>query len=150
PFEQPPLDGLVDEMRAAARAFLAAQEAVFPTNTGHLMGTQRLAGLCQVKVGPDDLRGLGGEMRGIDLLAAMNRLDIYCREDSDYDLLTAPEQVRADLLQWRALRSAIQDNMFRKVNPSSKSLAALRDEVFAHAPSENPTDVEGTPMEVEG
>ncbi|KAJ2774769.1 hypothetical protein IWQ56_000434 [Coemansia nantahalensis] len=149
PFEQPPLGELVGEMQAAARAFLAVREAAFPAPAGRPMGSQRLADLWQVRVAADDLRGLGGEMRGIDLLAAMNRLDIYCREDNDYDLLTASEQVRADLLQWRALRSAVQDNMFRKVNPSSKSLAALREEVFARAMSDNQTDVENTPMEVE-
>ncbi|KAJ1728154.1 hypothetical protein LPJ61_004186 [Coemansia biformis] len=150
PFELPPADGLVDEMQAAAREFLAVQGIEFPANTAHAMGTKRLDELWQIKVGPQDLRGLGNEVRGIDLLAAMNRLDIYCREDSDYELLTASEQVRADLLQWRALRSAIQDNMFRKVNPSSKSLAALREEVFAQNMSENHTEVENTPMEVEG
>ncbi|KAJ2779809.1 UDP-glucose-4-epimerase [Coemansia javaensis] len=149
PFEQPPDAALVGEMQAAARAFLAVQGAAFPEPAGQPMGSQRLQALWAIETGAASVRGLGGEVRGINLLAAMGRLDLYCRADGDYELLTAREQERADLMQWRALRSAVQDNMFRKIDPASRSLASLRGEVFAHAASGDPTDGESTPMEVE-
>ncbi|KAJ2158952.1 hypothetical protein GGF46_003391 [Coemansia sp. RSA 552] len=129
PFEVPPLDALVAEMQEAAMAFLQIQETPYPA-AATPMGSERLAELWRVQVAPEDLRGLGDMVRGADLLAAMRNLDLFCRDDSDYDLLTASEQVRADVLQWRALRSSVHDNMFRKLDPTSRSLASLRDEVL--------------------
>ncbi|KAJ1832631.1 hypothetical protein LPJ63_003388 [Coemansia sp. RSA 2711] len=129
PFEQPPLSALADEAQAAARAFLRVQRVAF-ARAAAPMGSQRLADAWQTRVAPADLRGLGHAVRGADLLAAMRRLDLYCRDDGDYDLLTASEQTRADVLQWRALRSSVFDNMFRKIDPESRALASLRSEVL--------------------
>ncbi|KAJ2674302.1 hypothetical protein IWW42_001802 [Coemansia sp. RSA 1085] len=148
PFEQPPLTALVEEVQAAAQEFLKVQSVEFG---GELvpMGSEHLAEVWQTAVAPSDLSMLGEQVSSMDLMAAMNRLDIYCRDDSDYELLTASEQTRADLLQWRALRSSVFDNMFRKVDPSSHSLATLREEVFPQ-----PSDIEmanqdaGSAMEV--
>ncbi|KAJ2323524.1 hypothetical protein GGI00_005597, partial [Coemansia sp. RSA 2681] len=81
------------------------------------------------------LDGLGSDLQRLDLIAAMRKLDIYCRGDGDYDLLTESEQTRADVLQWRALRSAVMDDMFRRVDPASKSLAQLREEVLPRSSS---------------
>ncbi|KAJ2357285.1 hypothetical protein GGF43_001552 [Coemansia sp. RSA 2618] len=146
PFEEPPLLALLDEIQAAARAFLHVQAVEFAQSGPH-MGSEHLAKVWKTRVAPADLYKLGDEVRGMDLLAAMDRLDIYCRDDSDYDMLTASEQARADLLQWRALRSSVFDNMFRKIDPASRSLAMLRDEVF---PQPNETDNNAaTAMEVE-
>ncbi|KAJ2454762.1 hypothetical protein EV183_001346 [Coemansia sp. RSA 2336] len=148
PFELPPLTALADEMQAAAREFLKVQSVEFG---GQIvpMGSAHLAEVWQTAVAPSDLSMLGEQVSSMDLMAAMSRLDIYCRDDGDYELLTASEQTRADLLQWRALRTSVFDNMFRKVDPSSHSLATLREEVFPP-----PSDVEmsnqdtGSAMEV--
>ncbi|KAJ2743236.1 hypothetical protein GGI20_003894 [Coemansia sp. BCRC 34301] len=141
PFECPPAPDLVAEMQAAARAFLAVRDAQFPA-LGHApMGSARLAGLWVAPTEPVD--GLGSGLQRLDLVAAMRKLDIYCRGDGDYDLLTQSEQTRADVLQWRALRSAVMDDMFRRVDPASKSLAQLRDEVLlARGNSASMMDVE--------
>ncbi|KAJ2497922.1 hypothetical protein GGH96_004725 [Coemansia sp. RSA 1972] len=132
PFEQPPLTELVNEIQSAARMFLNVQGVEFGSELVS-MGSEHLAAVWRTKASPSDLHMLGAEVRGLDLLAAMQRLDIYCRDDGDYDMLTASEQARADVLQWRALRSSVFDNMFRKVDPASRSLKMLRDEVFAQS-----------------
>ncbi|KAJ2140288.1 hypothetical protein IW142_005474 [Coemansia sp. RSA 564] len=129
PFEQPPLTGLLCEIQSAARMFLQVQGVEFGSELVP-MGSEHLAAVWRTKASPTDLHMLGAEVRGLDLLAAMQRLDIYCRDDGDYDMLTASEQARADVLQWRALRSSVFDNMFRKVDPASRSLKMLREEVF--------------------
>ncbi|KAJ2081363.1 hypothetical protein H4R24_002387 [Coemansia sp. RSA 988] len=134
PFEAPSVD-LVEEMQAAARSFLQIEGVNFPSTTNP-MGSHRLATLWETNTSPNDLRGLGDEVRGLGLLSAMRHLDIYCREDGDYELLTATERIRADLLQWRALRSSVYDNMFRRVDPSSRALAALREEVLVQSQSD--------------
>ncbi|KAJ2805787.1 hypothetical protein H4R20_001954 [Coemansia guatemalensis] len=144
PFEAPSVE-LVEEMQAAARSFLEVEGVAFPEDS-HPMGSNRLATLWETSTSPNDLRGLGDEVRGLGLLSAMRHLDIYCREDGDYELLTATEQIRADLLQWRALRSSVHDNMFRRVDPSSRALATLREEVLSLSQSDgsaiNTMDVE--------
>ncbi|KAI9506370.1 hypothetical protein GGI25_006111 [Coemansia spiralis] len=160
PFEKQ-LDGeqereLLGEMRASARQFLSCRKVLFKPDASPAaapMGSKRLAELWTVKTSPRDLASLGRDVQGIDLLAAMGRLDLYCRDDGDYELLTASEQARADVLQWRALRTSVHENMFRKINPASKSLSMLRDEIFpkdesseAHADDATAN----TPMEVEG
>ncbi|KAJ2644802.1 hypothetical protein GGF44_000404 [Coemansia sp. RSA 1694] len=132
PFEGAAVPELVAEMQAAARAFLAVREARFP-RPGVPMGTARLAELWPTSTEPLD--GLGSDLQRLDLIAAMRKLDIYCRGDGDYDLLTESEQTRADVLQWRALRSAVMDDMFRRVDPASKSLAQLREEVLPRSSS---------------
>ncbi|KAJ2687361.1 hypothetical protein IWW39_003003 [Coemansia spiralis] len=132
-FEGGAMPDLVDEMQAAARAFLAVRDAQFPL-PGASMGSAQLAELWPTST--EDLDGLGSTLQRIDLVAAMLKLDIYCRGDSDYELLTQSEQTRADVLQWRALRSAVMDDMFRRIDPASKSLAQLRDEIIPRSTSE--------------
>ncbi|KAJ2899447.1 hypothetical protein GGI21_000128 [Coemansia aciculifera] len=127
PFEGAAVPELFDEMQAAARAYLAVRDAQFP-RPSLPMGTAGLAELWPTPTEPVD--GLGSDLQRLDLVAAMRNLDIYCRGDGDYDLLTQSEQTRADVLQWRALRSAVMDDMFRRVDPASKSLAQLRDEIL--------------------
>ncbi|KAJ2662135.1 hypothetical protein IWW48_002031 [Coemansia sp. RSA 1200] len=154
PFEKQ-LDGpqeteLLEELRVSAQLFLDAPRNQFMgfakeselQSGAPMMGSKRLADLWTVKIDSADLEGLGREVRAMDLLAAMGRLDLYCRDDADYDMLTASEQERADVLQWRALRSSVFDNMFRNVNPSSKSLSVLRDEVFPKDEMEEEEDEE--------
>ncbi|KAJ2657144.1 hypothetical protein IW148_005308 [Coemansia sp. RSA 1199] len=141
PFEEPPLTELVGEMQSAARMFLHVQSVEFGAELVP-MGSEHLASVWRTKAAPNDLHMLGAEVRGIDLLAAMQRLDIYCRDDGDYDMLTASEQARADVLQWRALRSSVFDNMFRKVDPTSRSLKMLRDEVFPQSDGDAAMQVE--------
>ncbi|PIA13584.1 hypothetical protein COEREDRAFT_83384 [Coemansia reversa NRRL 1564] len=131
PFEAPSVE-LIEEMQQAARFFLQVEGVSFP-ESNYPMGSSRLATLWETNTSPNRLRGLGDDVRGLGLLPAMRNLDIYCREDGDYELLTATEQIRADLLQWRALRSSVHDNMFRRVDPSSHALAALREEVLTTA-----------------
>ncbi|KAJ2519565.1 hypothetical protein GGI11_002538 [Coemansia sp. RSA 2049] len=175
PFEKQ-LDGpqetkLLEELRVSAQLFLDAPRNQYMESAKRselqssvpMMGSKHLADLWTAKTDSADLEGLGREVCAMDLLAAMSRLDLYCRDDSDYDMLTASEQERADVLQWRALRSSVFDNMFRNVNPSSKSLSVLRDEVFPKDEMEEeegeeeqgnsaPTNGnrEQSPMEVEG
>ncbi|KAJ2860075.1 hypothetical protein GGH94_005735 [Coemansia aciculifera] len=127
PFEGAAMPELVEEMQAAAQAFLAVRDAQFP-QTGTHMGSARLSELWPIST--EMLDELGTTLQRIDLVAAMRKLDIYCRGDSDYELLTQSEQTCADVSQWRALRSAVMDDMFRHVDPASKSLAQLRDEIL--------------------
>ncbi|KAJ2801690.1 hypothetical protein H4S07_004865 [Coemansia furcata] len=127
PFEGAAMPELVDEMQVAARAFLAVRDVQSPM-PGAPMGSARLAELWSTST--EALDGLGSDLQRIDLVAAMHKLDIYCRGDSDYELLTQSEQTRADVLQWRALRSSVMDDMFRRIDPASKSLAQLRDEIM--------------------
>ncbi|KAJ2823590.1 hypothetical protein FBU31_004233, partial [Coemansia sp. 'formosensis'] len=127
PFEGAAMPELVDEMQVAARAFLAVRDVQSPM-PGAPMGSARLAELWSTST--ETLDGLGSDLQRIDLVAAMHKLDIYCRGDSDYELLTQSEQTRADVLQWRALRSSVMDDMFRRIDPASKSLAQLRDEIM--------------------
>ncbi|KAJ2734195.1 hypothetical protein IW152_002534 [Coemansia sp. BCRC 34962] len=145
-FEGAAMPELVDEMQAAARAFLAVREAQFPM-PGASMGSARLAELWPTST--EALDGLGSALQRIDLVAAMRKLDIYCRGDSDYELLTQSEQTRADVLQWRALRSAVMDDMFRRIDPASKSLAQLRDEIMPRNGSESNDASMTMMMEVE-
>ncbi|KAJ2549653.1 hypothetical protein EV175_004364, partial [Coemansia sp. RSA 1933] len=146
---------LLEELQASARMFLDARNATFAKEEALQlapMGSKLLAGLWTVKADAADLVGLGREVRAIDVQAAMGRLDLYCRDDADYDMLTTSEQERADVLQWRALRTSVFDNMFRSLDPASKSLAVLREEVFpkedadSRQADENDTN---SPMEVE-
>ncbi|KAJ2021516.1 hypothetical protein GGI03_000358 [Coemansia sp. RSA 2337] len=123
PFEGAAMPELVEEMRAAAEAFLAVRDAHFPPSGTFMGGSDQ-------QLSADMLDELGATLQRIDLVAAMQKLDIYCRGDSDYELLTQSEQTCADVSQWRALRSAVMDDMFRHVDPASKSLAQLRDEVL--------------------
>ncbi|KAJ2236210.1 hypothetical protein H4R99_001133 [Coemansia sp. RSA 1722] len=147
PFEPQPLpEELVAEMQAAAKGFLAHGTVIFGTcsskSTGKMMDSgPSLWDLPPVTV--DDVEGLGGQVQNMDLLAAMKRLDVYCREDSDYELLTASEQARADLLQWRALRESVHEDVFRNVNPASHALTSLRTLVFPASAED------GATMEVE-
>ncbi|KAJ1796537.1 hypothetical protein LPJ59_003691 [Coemansia sp. RSA 2399] len=146
---------VLEELQASARMFLNAREAKFAKDVDLQlapMGSKVLADLWTVKTDAADLVGLGCEVRAIDVQAAMGRLDLYCRDDSDYDMLTTSEQERANVLQWRALRSSVFDNMFRTLDPTSKSLAVLREEVFPNddvsnqkADGEDPV----SPMDVE-
>ncbi|KAJ2255426.1 hypothetical protein GGI13_001626 [Coemansia sp. RSA 455] len=123
PFEGAAMPELVEEMQAAAEAFLAVRDAQFPPSGTFMGGSDQ-------QLSADMLDELGATLQRIDLVAAMQKLDIYCRGDSDYELLTQSEQTCADVSQWRALRSAVMDDMFRHVDPASKSLAQLRDEVL--------------------
>ncbi|KAJ2085378.1 hypothetical protein IW138_006367 [Coemansia sp. RSA 986] len=146
---------LAEELRASGQMFLDAREARYANASGSdvaPMGSRQLADLWTVKTEAADLVGLGREVCAIDVLAAMNRLDLYCRDDADYDMLTTSEQERADVLQWRALRSSVFDNMFRTLDPASKSLAVLREEVFPKDDASNQHDDgndPNSPMDVE-
>ncbi|KAJ2858450.1 hypothetical protein J3B02_000200 [Coemansia erecta] len=136
PFEPEPLpEELVREMKDAARSFMAHGLVRFDSSkaSAEKPGTPMLWDLPPVTV--DDVDALGGQVQKMDLFAAMKRLDVYCREDSDYELLTASEQARADLLQWRALRESVHQDMFRNVNPASHALTSLRPLVFPPAAS---------------
>lgn len=133
PFEGKPAPELVEVMQRATQAFLAisAGSSSMPNISASLMGSSRLAELWEsTPTDIESLEGLGFEMQSIDLPSAMQKLDIFCQGDDDYDLLTASEQTQADVLQWRALRSSVRDNMFRKVDPASRSLAMIRDEIL--------------------
>ncbi|KAJ1898022.1 hypothetical protein LPJ66_003007 [Kickxella alabastrina] len=124
PFEpQPPLPtDLIAEMQAAARSFLAHGTVAFAAPTE---GTAPLWALPPAVAA--DVEALGCAEQGITLASAMASLDLYCREDCDYELLTASEQTRADLMQWRALRESVQDNMFRRLDAASHALVAVRE-----------------------
>ncbi|KAJ2378063.1 hypothetical protein IW150_001012 [Coemansia sp. RSA 2607] len=133
PFEpSTPIDpALVDEMQRAARCFLAHQKVDFAPMQQHANGNKALDGAGAASwelpmVTADDVEGLGSDVLGFGLHAAMRRLDMYCRDDGDYDLLTASEQMRADLCHWRALREAVHADMFRTVDPASRALTSLR------------------------
>ncbi|KAJ2726064.1 hypothetical protein GGI07_000847 [Coemansia sp. Benny D115] len=123
PFELPPLpDEVVAEMQDAAKGFLAHGRVVFASDPA--LTEQPPWALAPASIA--DVHGLGDVLPGNTLEEALERLDAYCRTDSDYDLLTASEQARADLLQWRALRAAVHTDMFRRIDPASRSLENLR------------------------
>ncbi|KAJ1810047.1 hypothetical protein LPJ75_004277, partial [Coemansia sp. RSA 2598] len=144
PFEPQPLpDDLVQEMQDAAKSFLAHDKVLFGSLARPTDATNSGSSLWDLPpVAVDDVEGLGRQVQNMDLLAAMKRLDMYCREDSDYELLTASEQARADLLQWRALRESVHEDMFRGVNPASHALTSLRALAFPAAAAEDSTTMD--------
>ncbi|KAJ2785728.1 hypothetical protein GGI15_001820 [Coemansia interrupta] len=126
PFEPTdPVDAkLVDEMQRVARCFLDHERVEFaamPRRPGDGRASWELP-----MASVDDVDGMGCDVLGFGLPAAMQRLDVYCRHDGDYDLLTASEQMRADLCHWRALREAVHADMFRTLDPASRALTSLR------------------------
>ncbi|KAJ1721361.1 hypothetical protein LPJ53_004114 [Coemansia erecta] len=130
PFEpSAPVDAaLVDEMQRAARCFLDHERVDFAPMRRHPVGNG-VAGVASWELpmaSAEDVDGLGCDVLGFGLHAAMRRLDMYCRDDGDYELLTASEQMRADLCHWRALREAVHADMFRTVDPASRALTSLR------------------------
>ncbi|KAI7834413.1 THO complex subunit 1 transcription elongation factor-domain-containing protein [Kickxella alabastrina] len=130
PFEPQPLlpTELIAEMQAAARSFLAHGTVAFAAPTE---GAAPLWALPPAVAA--DVEALGCAEQGITLASAMASLDLYCREDCDYELLTASEQTRADLMQWRALRESVQDNMFRRLDAASHALVAVRESLSESA-----------------
>ncbi|KAI8324409.1 hypothetical protein GQ54DRAFT_68836 [Martensiomyces pterosporus] len=139
PFEGIAMPELVNEMKAAAQEFFNIREAQYMWDRKP-MGSARMAELWNTSTDVSTLEGLGSEAQSADLALALQKLESYCRTDSDYEFLMPKEQSAADLLQWRALRLSVYDNLFREVNPASKSLQGLREELADERSPE--TDVE--------